>query len=88
VLLKFWGFSGLASLLASVQFTSGDSDGFVNPQISEARFVSGNRSDFQNALTSWYFKNISVGRQRIISSFLRFHVDSEILDSSFVLGRE
>jgi len=41
VLLKFWGFSGLASLLASVQFPAGDSGGFVNPQISEARFVSG-----------------------------------------------
>jgi len=42
VLLKFWGFTGLASLLASVQFPSGDSDGFVNPQISEARSVGGN----------------------------------------------
>jgi len=39
VLLKFWGFTGLASLLASVQSTSGDSDVFVNPQISEARCV-------------------------------------------------
>jgi hypothetical protein len=29
----------LASLLASVQFPAGDSDVFVNPQISEARFV-------------------------------------------------
>jgi len=42
VLLKFWGFSGLASLLASFQFPAGDSDGFVNPQISEARCVSSN----------------------------------------------
>ncbi len=35
----FLGFSGLASLLASVQFPSGDTDIFVNPQISEARYV-------------------------------------------------
>jgi len=41
VLLKFWGFSGLASLLASVQFPAGDNFVSVNPQISEARFVSG-----------------------------------------------
>jgi hypothetical protein len=41
VLLKFLGFSGLASLLASVQFPAGDKFGFVNPQISEARCVSG-----------------------------------------------
>jgi hypothetical protein len=34
VLLKFWGFTGLASLLASVQFPAGDADVFVNPQIS------------------------------------------------------
>jgi hypothetical protein len=45
VLLKIWGFTGLASLLASVQFPSGDSDGFVNPQISEARFVRRNRNN-------------------------------------------
>jgi hypothetical protein len=42
VLLKFWGFTGLASLLASVQFPAGDTVVFVNPQISEARCVSGN----------------------------------------------
>jgi hypothetical protein len=39
VLLKFWGFSGLASLLASAQFPAVDKVVFVNPQISEARFV-------------------------------------------------
>jgi hypothetical protein len=44
VLLKFWGFTGLASLLASVQFTSGDKVGFVHPQISEARCVSGHQA--------------------------------------------
>jgi hypothetical protein len=38
VLLKFWGFSGLASLLASVQFPAVDTEAFVHPQISEARF--------------------------------------------------
>jgi hypothetical protein len=40
VLLKIWGFSGLASSLASVQFPAVDTVAFVNPQISEARFVS------------------------------------------------
>ena len=42
MLLKFWGFSGLACLLTSVQFPAGDNGGFVNPQISEARCVGGN----------------------------------------------
>jgi hypothetical protein len=45
VLLKFWGFTGLASLLASVQFPAGDTVVFVNPQISEARFVRRNRNN-------------------------------------------
>jgi hypothetical protein len=44
VLLKFWGFTGLASLLASVMFPAVDSGVFVNPQISEARCVSGKRN--------------------------------------------
>ncbi len=88
MLLKFWGFSGLASLLASVLFPAVDTFAFVNPQISEARCVSGNRSDFQDILTSWFFENFYVGRQRIIEIVYVFLVDREILDSSFVLGRE
>lgn len=39
VLLKFWGFTVLASLLASVQFPAVEKSAFVNPQISEARCV-------------------------------------------------
>jgi len=41
VLLKFWVFTGLASLLASVQFPAVETYVSVNPQISEARCVSG-----------------------------------------------
>jgi len=37
VLLKFWGFTGLASLLAYVQFPAVENYVSVNPQISEAR---------------------------------------------------
>ena len=40
MLLKFWGFTGLASLLAFIQFPAVDTFVFVNPQISEARCVS------------------------------------------------
>ena len=39
MLLKFWGFTGLASLLASVQFPAVETYVSANPQISEARCV-------------------------------------------------
>jgi uncharacterized protein YjbI with pentapeptide repeats len=80
VLLKFWGFSDMASLLASVQFPAVDSGGFVNPQISEARFVTSNfmttTLDIQNITEKYkaghrYFLNLDFDKgEKLTGQFL------------------
>jgi hypothetical protein len=70
VLLKFWGFSGLASLLALVQFPAVDSGVFVNPQISEALFVSGNyENQTPKKLNHLKYKISMSNLRRIILAF-------------------
>ena len=90
MLLKFWGFTGLASLLASVQFPAVDKFGFVNPQISEARCVSCNNNKFmrQSIILAFSILLLTSGKQKqsieLRVDFKKYY-DQFDVEGSFVL---